>query len=201
MLPDLASDSGTCLARPATPPATGPVKPATMEMTNAAPLILSIAATLLLVATLPCTRGSSPAADGSNDDGGTPVDPRAAVCAAADAAPAAVTYRQIEQIFDANCTTCHASGAALDLRDEVSWANVVGQPAPAPESCGGILVTPHDPNDSYLYQKLASAAPCYGSQMPLGEFFAIPLPTCVVAMVKLWIVEGAPGSATDGGKG
>ena len=172
-----------------------------MEMTNAARPLLSIAATFLSAATLSCAGGWSATADGSNDDGGTPADPRAAVCAPADAAPAAVTYLQIEQIFDANCTTCHASGAALDLRDEVSWANVVGQPAPAPESCGGTLVTPYDPNDSYLYQKLTSAAPCYGSQMPLGEFFAMPLPACVVAMVKLWIVEGAPGSATDGGNG
>ena len=163
-------------------------------MRNAARLILTLAAILS------CARGSTGAAT-AGVDGPAAIDPRAAVCDAPDAAPVAVAYLQIEEIFNENCTVCHASGAALDLRDGVSWENLVNQPAPAPESCGGILVTPGNPDNSYLYQKLSSAAPCSGSQMPLGDFYAMPLPACVVAMVRLWILEGAPGIATDGGNG
>lgn len=75
-----------------------------------------------------------------------------------------------------------------------------GEPAcPRPDACGGILVAPGDPTGSYLYQKLSSATPSYGAQMPLGEFFSNPLPACVIAMVNRWIAEGAPGPAADGG--
>lgn len=147
---------------------------------------------LSLTATLSCARGSIAATDGNADQAVAPVDPRTSVCSAPDAAPAPVTYDQIEQILDQNCISCHGSGSALDLRDAVSWGDLVNQPAPAPDSCGGLLVTPGNPDGSYLYQKLTSATPCYGSQMPMGEFYPIPLPACVISIVRNWIVEGAP---------
>lgn len=150
---------------------------------------------LSLTATLSCVQrstGAIGAADANADQGVVPVDPRASICPAPDAAPATVTYAQIQQIFDQNCTTCHTSGAALDLRDQLSWADLVNQPSPAPDACGGLLVAPGDPNGSYLYQKLTSSTPCYGAQMPLGEFFPSPLPICVISIVQSWIVEGAP---------
>jgi hypothetical protein len=150
---------------------------------------------LSLTATLSCAQrsmGAIGATDGDADQAVLPVDPRTSVCPSPDAAPAAVTYPQIQRIFDQNCTSCHAGAAALDLRDQVSWGDLVNQPAPAPESCGGLFVTPGDPNGSYLYQKLTSPTPCYGSQMPLGEFYALPLPACVISIVQSWIVQGAP---------
>lgn len=110
-----------------------------------------------------------------------------------------MTFSRIQRIFDDDCVICHGSEAALDLADGLSWQDLVGQAAPSPDSCGGTLVVPGDPGASYLYQKLASSTPCYGAQMPLGEFFADPLPSCVVALVGQWILEGAPAANADGG--
>jgi hypothetical protein len=126
-----------------------------------------------------------------------PTDPRAAICA--DAGADAITFARVQRIFDDNCITCHTYGAPLNLLAGQSWRNLVGQAAPSPDSCGGILVAPGDLAGSYLYQKLVSSTPCYGAQMPLGDFFADPLPSCVVAMVGQWIQEGAPASNGDGG--
>ena len=67
------------------------------------------------------------------------------------------------------------------------------------EACGGTLVVPGSPGDSYLYQKLTNPAPCSGSQMPRTDLLPAPLPACVTALVSAWIAEGAAGPATDGG--
>jgi hypothetical protein len=168
-------------------------------MRNADCLVLSC------VAVLGCSKGAPAVSDGAIDQSPI-VDPRAAICPPPDAITAPVSYVQIQQIFNDNCITCHDvggndGGPALDLRNGVSWANLVNQPAPSPDTCGGILVVPGDSNESYLYKKLTSAAPCYGAQMPKGEFFSMPLPACVIAMVNQWITEGAPGAVTDGGGG
>jgi hypothetical protein len=128
-----------------------------------------------------------------------PNDPRAAICPAPDAASVAVTFDQIQQIFADNCIGCHGAGADLNLELGVSWTDLVNRPAPAAESCGGILVVPGDATASYLFQKLSSATPCDGSQMPRGDLFPDPLPACVVAMVEQWITKGAPNSSRDGG--
>jgi hypothetical protein len=87
----------------------------------------------------------------------------------------------------------------VNLEPGVSWSNLVQKPSPAPDACGGILVVPGIPGSSYLFQKLSSATPCYGAQMPLGEFASEPLPDCVVAIVGAWIAEGAPGDPSDAG--
>jgi hypothetical protein len=87
----------------------------------------------------------------------------------------------------------------VSLLDGVSWNNLVEKPAPAPESCGGVLVMPGQPSTSYLYQKLTNAMPCSGAQMPLGEFASLPLPDCAVAIVRAWIEEGAPPPGGDAG--
>ena len=87
----------------------------------------------------------------------------------------------------------------VDLTSGVSWANVVERQAPPPDSCGGILVVPGHPEMSYLYLKLSKPTPCYGMQMPIGEFASNPLPDCVVAIVRAWIGEGAPGAGGDAG--
>jgi hypothetical protein len=154
----------------------------------------------LLLAAVGCSARSTETPDAAPTDAQTePVDPRAAVCPAPDAATSPVTYDQIQQIFTDDCVTCHDVAGTLDLRDGQSWSNLVNQLAPAPDACGGILVAPGDPTGSYLYQKLSSATSCYGAQMPLGEFFSNPLPACAIAMVNRWIAQGAPGPAADGG--
>ena len=108
----------------------------------------------------------------------------------------------VQQIFDDNCTTCHALGAALDLSPGISYAHIVNQAAPAVESCGGILIVPGDPTSSYLYQKLTLSHPCAGAQMPLDELFTSqPLPACMISILRGWIQAGAQpstGSSPDG---
>jgi hypothetical protein len=136
--------------------------------------------------------------DGSDSRGSDVVyvDPRTAVCAEAGSSP---SYDSMQRIFDSECTTCHIGGADVSLLPGVSWANLVGRPAPATEACGGVLVVPGDPGASYLYQKLTSATPCSGTRMPAGEFGPVPLPDCVIAIVRDWIAEGAPGPSGDAG--
>jgi hypothetical protein len=113
---------------------------------------------------------------------------------------AAPPFALVQRIFDDNCTTCHSgAGPMVSLEPSVSWGNLVGQPPPAPETCGGVLIVPGKPDESYVFQKLSSATPCYGSQMPIGEFTSDPLPDCVVAIVRAWIAEGAPGPGVDAG--
>ncbi len=104
----------------------------------------------------------------------------------------------MQAIFTQNCIVCHGAGNDLDLRPGVSSANLVNQPAPSPEACGGTLVVPGNPSASYLYQKLTNPAPCSGSQMPRTDLFPDPLPACVTALVAAWIAGGAAGPA-DGG--
>jgi cytochrome c5 len=123
-------------------------------------------------------------------------DPRAAICAEAGASPG---YDLIQRIFDAECASCHSAATDLVLTPspEVSWGNLVGKPAPPAEACGGTLVVPGDPGSSYLYQKLSSPTPCAGTRMPAAEFGPQPLPDCVLALVREWIAEGAPGPLGD----
>ena len=126
-------------------------------------------------------------------------DPRAAICAGRDAGTSRVGYDVIQTVFNQNCVLCHTTGNDLDLRPGVSWANLVNQPAPAAEACGGTLVIPGSASASYLYQKLTEPMPCTGSQMPRTDLLPDPLPVCVTALVSAWIEEGAPGPASDGG--
>jgi hypothetical protein len=158
---------------------------------------------LLALALVACgTGGGSSAreagAGGSagGDGGGTDhVDPRVALCDRYRVADAASpSFEVVQQIFDDNCATCHSTGAAVDLSRGNSFANIVNHAAPSVEACGGILIVPGDPAASYVYQKLTTAHPCAGAQMPLDELFTSqPLPDCVTTIVHDWIVAGAPG--------
>jgi MYXO-CTERM domain-containing protein len=155
-------------------------------------------AVLLLSLASSCSSQPSRAVD-AGADRALATDLPAAICA--DAGDETITFARIQQIFDDNCVTCHGYGPPLNLAAGQSWNGLVGQSAPSPDSCGGTLVVPGDPADSYLYEKLVSSTPCYGAQMPLGDFFAEPLPSCVVAMVGQWIRQGAPSSDDDAGTG
>jgi hypothetical protein len=149
---------------------------------------------LVGVVTVACSSSSSPPHDAAAFDI-VFVDPRTAICG--DAAVSRPPYAVIQQIIDSNCLSCHFAGNDLVLTHDVSWTNLVGRAAP--ESCGGVLVVPGDPGASYLYQKLTSPHPCSGTQMPAGEFGPVPLPDCVVGIVREWIAAGAVGPAGDAG--
>jgi hypothetical protein len=119
-----------------------------------------------------------------------PPDPRAAICADAGTSP---PFSLVQQIFNNECVTCHLVATDLVLAQGQSYANLVGQPAPVAESCGGTLVVAGDPASSYLYQKVSNPHPCSGTQMPAGEFGPVPLPACVIAIIHDWIANGALG--------
>jgi mono/diheme cytochrome c family protein len=105
----------------------------------------------------------------------------------------------IQTIFSQNCVTCHSPGSDLNLQAGAAWSDLVNQPAPVSEACGGTLVVPGDAAASYLYQKVTNPAPCTGSQMPRTDLFPDPLPPCVIALIATWINEGAVGPPSDGG--
>src|SRR5579863_5186358 len=93
---------------------------------------------VLLLLFLPnCGSQPSREVDGGADRA-APTDPRAAVCARTDAGADTITFAQIQQVFDDNCITCHGYGAPLNLLAGQAWKDLVGQPAPSPDSCGGI---------------------------------------------------------------
>jgi hypothetical protein len=123
------------------------------------------------------------------------IDASTAFCT--DQQPLAPTYTNVQRLFDGSCTVCHAPGVELVLVPATSYANLVGRPAVSyanpmvDESCGGVLVTPSDPDHSYLYLKLATT-PCAGSQMPLSDIgISEPLAPCALALVHDWIAAGA----------
>lgn len=85
----------------------------------------------------------------------------------------------IQPIFDSNCTRCHFAGGSgynatggasggLDLTDGSSYASLVGQPtfqSPAIPPRWRVLAS--QPDSSYVVQKIVSASPKQGNQMPL----------------------------------
>ena len=110
--------------------------------------------------------------DAGRGDTGPVADPRADVCA--DPGAAAPPFALVQRIFNENCTTCHSgAGPMVSLSAGMSWASLVQQPAPAPESCGGMLVVPGHPESSYLYEKLSSPTPCW-SMVANGSLFRMP---------------------------
>ena len=140
---------------------------------------------------------------GAMNDGGPAqmLPPVPAICASADAGGASTrpSFATIQQIFVVNCVTCHTLGSDLDLSPGVAWDHLVGKPAPASESCGGTLVVPGDAEGSYLYEKLSNDHPCSGLRMPRTEFASGALPDCLIALVRSWIMTGAPGPGSDAG--
>ena len=101
------------------------------------------------------------------------------------------SFENVQRIFDSKCIGCHCCDAALSLASDVAYKNLVNQPVPMSESCGGTLVVPGNPAASYIFQKLTTAAPCSGKQMPLDEFGSSPLPACMPDLVRRWIASGA----------
>ena len=91
----------------------------------------------------------------------------------------------VERIFVPSCggTGCHSAMAPqqdLDLVSPGVAARVVGVPA---KVCLQVLADPQNPEQSLMYQKLATKPPC-GAQMPLAR---PPLSSADVACVLSWI--------------
>jgi hypothetical protein len=151
---------------------------------------------LLLLAC--CNSQSAAMRDGGPAETTVPIP---AICARADASgnDTRPSFAIVQQIFVENCVTCHTLGSDLDLSPGVAWGNLIGKAAPATESCGGTLVVPGDPNGSYLYEKLSNDHPCSGLRMPRTEFGSGSLPECLIALIRQWILTGAPGPGADAG--
>jgi hypothetical protein len=94
-----------------------------------------------------------------------------------------------DNVFTPICTQCHAGAAApLGLRLDEGSAYAMLVNAPSVEVPSLNRVTPGDPNNSYLIQKLEGHA-AVGAQMPLGQ---PPLPASTIAVIRQWISNGAP---------
>lgn len=99
-------------------------------------------------------------------------------------------------LFTPTCATlnCHDRASAtgkLVLESGSSFAQLVGV-APdvqAAQDAGLLRVTPHDPEHSFLYQKLVGPRPEWGSRMPLS---GACLPAERIDQVRRWIEAGAP---------
>jgi len=106
------------------------------------------------------------------------------------------TFENLQTLFDQHCTICHSGSAAVVLLRGMAYAQLVNRPTQTmemiDESCGGLLVVPSRPEQSYIYHKLTEAMPCAGAQMPKGELGSEPLPACQIDLVRRWILAGAP---------
>ena len=102
--------------------------------------------------------------------------------------PADTTFAMVQgQVLNASCALagCHVDANQPDLAPARAWANLVDQPS----SAGMDLVSPGDPEASYLYVKIAARPGMLGSRMPLGR---PALSSADLAVVRAWIVRGAP---------
>lgn len=93
-----------------------------------------------------------------------------------------------DNVFTPICTQCHIGSAAprgLRLDDASSFAMLVNASSAEVPSLN--RVTPGDPENSYLIQKLEGRA-SVGAQMPLGQ---PPLPQSTIAVIRQWISNGA----------
>jgi cytochrome c553 len=167
-----------------------------------------VAALALLVAS--CSSSSSAlstdaasASGGSTGVGGVPgvggVSGAGGTATGGGLGSSGASMADVQAIFDARCIICHDASKnglpafpSMPLTDGASRASLVSQPAS--ETCGGILVVPGNPEQSYLMQKLTNPAPCSGSRMPrpfeVGP--VIPLSTDQIATITAWISAGAP---------
>jgi len=116
----------------------------------------------------------------------------------ASAAGAPGTMAEVQAIFDDRCVLCHDSKKSgipaypqLSLTVGNARAALVNQQGL--EVCGGTLVVPGDPDQSYLVHKLNDATPCEGAHMPRAYEIGTAPPLTVEQMttIRSWIGAGA----------
>lgn len=104
--------------------------------------------------------------------------------------------RQIQPIFDRQCSYCHNSidpyaGLALDAK--YSRTQLVD--VPSTEKADMARVKPGSPDQSYLIRKLENThveAGGSGFRMPLGPSPTTQFAPADIAMIRKWVQEGAP---------
>jgi hypothetical protein len=95
-------------------------------------------------------------------------------------------------VFTPICTQCHAGAAApLGFRLDAASAFAMLVNAPSVEVPSLNRVTPGNPDQSYIIQKLEGHA-AVGGQMPLGQS---PLPQATIDVIRQWITNGAAAAA------
>ena len=117
---------------------------------------------------------------------------------ASGAAGAPGTLSDVQAIFDDRCVLCHdatkvglPSYPQLSLTAGNARASLVNKQGL--EVCGGTLVVPGNPDQSYLVHKLSDATPCEGSRMPRPyEIGTVPpLTEAQMTTIRSWISAGA----------
>jgi hypothetical protein len=117
----------------------------------------------------------------------TAVDATAPDASQADSGSSAPTFATVYTTVLSGCG-CHSAGAGgLTFGNEQATYNALVNIA---SRCGGRpLVTPGDPANSVLHDKVANASPACGSRMPRG---GRALPAATVQILTDWITAGAP---------
>lgn len=104
--------------------------------------------------------------------------------------PIEATFSSISAVvFTPKCTACHAGNTPPNLTHDAAYASLVN--APAFQTSDMLLVSPRDPDQSYLMLKLLGthATVGTGDTMPPG---GERLPDDELAAVAAWILNGAP---------
>jgi hypothetical protein len=99
----------------------------------------------------------------------------------------------IEPIFSKHCAVCHRDnglseqlGVPLNLKFGRARMDLINQPSAIDPN--RILVIPGDPDNSFLYQKVALATPPRGFRMPM---LTDPLSDLEIELIRRWIEQGA----------
>ncbi len=100
----------------------------------------------------------------------------------------------VQPIFNARCTSCHAPGTPTNtvvgirmvLTPGESFGSLVNQASSQRPDL--TLVTPGDPDASFLWLKVSSNSPPVGATMPL---LGSRLTSNELALVRDWIDQGA----------
>ena len=109
---------------------------------------------------------------------------------AAQSQPAVSFANQIQPIFDASCSNgnCHigASAGGLNLNPGSTHGNIVN--VPALQNPNMSRITPGNPDESYLFQKLLENGNFFNMRMPNNR---PPLSDAEIQLIRTWILEGA----------
>jgi methionine-rich copper-binding protein CopC len=108
--------------------------------------------------------------------------------------PLTADFQSIQDnVFTPICVRCHSGASApegLQLDAEHSYALLVGVPSAEMPSLE--RVTPGDPDNSYLVQKIEGAPGIVGVRMPFGGPY---LPQSTIDVIRQWITNGALASS------
>lgn len=140
--------------------------------------------------------GTPPADTGSSDSEGSSSGEATTMATGSEGSesstgePVEVFFPEVLAIIQAECF-CHRGMEAagmLDLDDDLAYDSLVN--VPAPQAPGVNYVTPGDPDQSYLYLKLAGEQTSVGgsgTRMPQGGM----LTDDQLLLVRNWILSGA----------